>query len=280
MITSCFDNLNSDMTHHWRDHSYFNDKENVSLLRRQLFSLILDFASINIIVGLKLYYMIYSDQLIFSCMKILEESTILWVDLDISFTFLMSNKKIIFKKREKQWQKKRKTMTKEKKKKKEKRKKKKEKRKQKKEKRKKKKRKKKKKKEKRRKKKKKNYPSKSHTVPSTLGPKHTRVFSIRSKLRVCRRACTAVRSSPSPPLPDHSPTRLLWPSSGRTPVGQSGDGPKPPTTAEGAHHAHNSIRAHLWHTHPAGRSDAPRRRILKRAAPNLHPHLVVHKVFG
>ena len=30
-------------------------------------------------------------------------------------------------------------------------------------------------------------------------------------------------------------------SNGRTPVGQSDDGPNSPTTAEGAHHAHNSI---------------------------------------
>ena len=68
----------------------------------------------------------------------------------------------------------------------------------------------------------------------------------------------------------------MTPSNGKTPVGQSDGGPKPPTTAEGAYHAHNSIRAHIWQTRPPGRSDAPRRRILKRAAPHLHPNLVVH----
>ena len=53
-----------------------------------------------------------------------------------------------------------------------------------------------------------NDPSKSQTArpPSD---RYTHVsFSIRQELRTC----TAVRSNPSsPPLPDHSPTRLLWP---------------------------------------------------------------------
>ena len=41
-------------------------------------------------------------------------------------------------------------------------------------------------------------------------------------------------------------------SNGRTPVGQNDDGPKPPTIAEGAHRAHNSILVHLWHTRQPG----------------------------
>ena len=86
-------------------------------------------------------------------------------------------------------------------------------------------------------------------------------------------ACTKVRSSPLSTNCQIIAARgselhikdVMTQSSGRTPVGQSNDGPKPPSTAEGAHHAHNSIRAPLANTRPPGRSDAPRRRILKRA---------------
>ena len=50
-------------------------------------------------------------------------------------------------------------------------------------------------------------------------------------------------------------------------------------TAEGAHHSHNSPRAHLWHIRQPGPNDVPHRRRLKCAAPNLHPHFVVQRAF-
>ena len=104
---------------------------------------------------------------------------------------------------------------------------------------------------------------------------HTRVFSRDGIARLSvRKDCSTLKSHP-PPLPNHSPWWLTMTSSnGRTPVGQSDDGPKPP--AEGAHHAHNSIPhksgtpTHLGETTPHGVA-------LKCAAPNLPSHLVAHK---
>ena len=95
----------SDMIHHWRDHPYFNDKENLSLLRRHFFDLIEGSALIQVIVSLILYfsmkkkktvisYMIDSNMLVFSSMGILEDSLIIWIDSDDSFIFFLNNDKI------------------------------------------------------------------------------------------------------------------------------------------------------------------------------------------
>ena len=57
---------------------------------------------------------------------------------------------------------------------------------------------------------------------------------------------TLVGQVSPPPLPSHGPRGFMIISNGRTSLlGQNNDGPTPPTTAEGAHHSHNSLRVHL-----------------------------------
>ena len=94
----------SDMIRHWRDHPYFNDKENLSLLRRHFFDLIKGSALIQVIVSLILYFSmkkkkdsnIFHDSniLVLSSMRILEDSLIIWIDFDDSFIFFLNNDKI------------------------------------------------------------------------------------------------------------------------------------------------------------------------------------------
>ena len=95
----------SDMIHHWRDHPYFNDKEDLSLLRCNFFDLIEGSALIQVIVSLILYFsmqkkrtvisfMIDSNILVFSSMKTLEDPLIIWIDFGDSFIFFLNNDKI------------------------------------------------------------------------------------------------------------------------------------------------------------------------------------------
>ena len=70
MMTSCFDDLKCDlyndcMIHHWRDHPYFNGRQNLSLFRRHFFDLIKGSALIQVIASLIPYFSLKKNSNIF-----------------------------------------------------------------------------------------------------------------------------------------------------------------------------------------------------------------------
>ena len=91
---SCFENLKyvkksmtylqhvlSDMIHHWRYYPYFNDKENLSLLRLHFFALILG----TVYDWFKYTHLLFHDN---SWGPIIN-----WIDFVVSLIFLMNNEK-------------------------------------------------------------------------------------------------------------------------------------------------------------------------------------------